>query len=271
MTAPHPAIRRSFVQTSAGAIHVATAGEAGMPVLLLHQTPRSWDEFRDVLPRLGQQHRAIAIDTAGFGDSCRLPLQEHSIERWAAIAIEVLDRMDISSAVIVGHHTGAVTAMEIAASVPQRVAGLVLSSCPYNDEARRSAHAGKRTIDDVDARPDGSHLQELWQRRQPFYPEGDIDLLSRFMVDAIKAGPMASLGHVVVRNYRMEERIGLVRAPTLVLQAARDPHAAPYAQRVADAIGGSVLVTLAQGMVPMPDQLPEQFSEAISSFIDGIA
>ncbi|MBV8623341.1 MAG: alpha/beta hydrolase, partial [Herbaspirillum sp.] len=31
------------------------------------------------------------------------------------------------------------------------------------------------------------------------------------------------------------------------------------------------LVTLAQGMVPMPDQLPEQFSEAIISFIDGIA
>ncbi|MFJ3055542.1 alpha/beta fold hydrolase [Herbaspirillum sp. NPDC087042] len=270
MTTPHPAIRRSFVQTSAGAIHVATAGE-GRPVLLLHQTPRSWDEFRDVLPRLGQQHRAIAIDTVGFGDSCQLPLEEHSIERWAGIAIEVLDRMEIARAVIVGHHTGAVTAMEIAASAPQRVTGLVLSSCPYNDEARRIAHAGKRTIDDVEARPDGSHLQELWQRRQPYYPEGDIDLLSRFMVDAIKAGPMASQGHVVVRNYRMEERIGLVRAPTLVLQAGRDPHSAPYAQRVADAIAGSRLVTLAEGMVPMPDQLPAPFSEAISRFIDSLA
>jgi pimeloyl-ACP methyl ester carboxylesterase len=45
-------------------------------VLLLHQTPRSWDEFRDVLPLLGRSRRAIAIDLVGFGDSSRLPLAE---------------------------------------------------------------------------------------------------------------------------------------------------------------------------------------------------
>lgn len=266
MNAMHPMIQRQFVQTSAGPIHLATAG-SGMPILLLHQTPRSWDEFRDVLPLLGRHHRAIAIDTAGFGDSCRLPLAQHSIERWAAIAGEVLDRLDIARAVVVGHHTGAVTALEMAAAMPQRVAALVLSSCPYNDAARRSAHAGKRTIDEVEARADGSHLQELWQRRQPYYPEGDTDLLSRFMVDAIKAGAMASHGHVVVRQYLMEQRIGLVRAPTLVLKAGRDPHAAPYAQRVAEAIAGSRLRTLEDGMVPMPDQLPQAFAAALLEFV----
>ena len=35
---------------------------------------------------------------------------------------------------------------------------------------------------------DGGHLAALWQRRQPFYPAGDSDLLTRFMVDALKAG-----------------------------------------------------------------------------------
>ena len=34
--------------------------------------------------------------------------------------------------------------------------------------------------------------------RQPFYPEGDIDLLERFIVDALKAGPRAAEGHHVV-------------------------------------------------------------------------
>jgi len=262
-----PAIRRRFIDTSAGAIHIASSGQ-GFPILLLHQTPRSWDEFRDVLPLLGQQFQAIAIDTVGFGDSCQLPLAEHSIERWAGIAFEVLDALDLPRAVVCGHHTGAVTALEMAASRPERVAALVLSSCPMNDAQRREAHAGKRTIDDVERRADGAHLGELWCRRQPFYPAGDIALMERFMTDAIKAGDMAAHGHVVVRNYVMEQRIGQVASPTLVLKAGSDPHASPYAERVAAAIAGSTLVTIEEGMVPMPDQLPAQFSRCILDFLN---
>ena len=42
----------------------------------------------------------------------------------------------------------------------------------------------------VEARTDGSHLAELWARRQPFYPTGDIDLLQRFIVGAFIAGAL---------------------------------------------------------------------------------
>src|SRR4030095_11391191 len=61
-------VERRFVTTPLGRIHVAMA-VPGFPVLLLHQTPRSWDEYRDVLPLLGRDFRAIAMDTLGFGDS----------------------------------------------------------------------------------------------------------------------------------------------------------------------------------------------------------
>ena len=61
-------VTRSFVTVPAGTIHVAQAG-SGKPVLLLHQTPRSWDEYRDVVPLLGESFHAIAMDTIGFGDS----------------------------------------------------------------------------------------------------------------------------------------------------------------------------------------------------------
>ena len=36
-------------------------------VLLLHQTPRSWAEYRAVLPILGTRYRAIAMDTIKKG------------------------------------------------------------------------------------------------------------------------------------------------------------------------------------------------------------
>src|SRR6478752_6726253 len=119
-------IERRFVTTRLGRIHVAMAG-TGFPVLLLHQTPRSWDEFRDVLPLLGRSRRAIAIDLLGFGDSSRLPLAEYSIERWADLAFAFADALGVSRFAVVGHHTGGYVAIEMAASRPERLVAAVLS------------------------------------------------------------------------------------------------------------------------------------------------
>lgn len=71
-------VRRAFAELAHCTIHYASAG-AGRAVLLLHQTPRSWEEYRDVLPLLGRRYRAIAMDTIGFGDSSK-PEWARSIE-----------------------------------------------------------------------------------------------------------------------------------------------------------------------------------------------
>src|SRR5215471_2905682 len=114
-----PAIERSFVSLPSGRVHVAACG-AGRPILLLHQTPRSWDEYRDVLPLLGSKYRAIAMDTVGFGDSDPLPSGADSIENWATAAHELLQRLGHARAVVAGHHTGAAIAVEMAAMYPER-------------------------------------------------------------------------------------------------------------------------------------------------------
>jgi pimeloyl-ACP methyl ester carboxylesterase len=263
-------VERMFVETGSGRLHAASAGH-GFPVLLLHQTPRSWDEYRDVLPLLGRRFRAIAMDTVGFGDSQPLPWRDNSIERWAAAAFDLLDALALTRVAVVGHHTGAVIAMEMAASRPDRVAALVLSSCPYVDAARRAAHHDKPVIDEVTRRPGGEHLTELWQRRQPFYPAGDVALLERFIADALKAGDLAAEGHRVVGRYHMENRAPLVTSPTLILSATDDPHAYPAAARVAQAIAGSRRLDILGGMVPLPDQMPEAFAAAVANFIAGTA
>jgi pimeloyl-ACP methyl ester carboxylesterase len=258
-------VERRFVTTRLGRIHVATAG-TGFPVLLLHQTPRSWDEYRDVLPLLGHDFRAIAMDTLGFGDSDP-PAGDPSIELWAQGAFALLDALEEPRAAIVGHHTGAVIAVEMAASAPARVSALVLSACPFVDAARRAKHHGMRVIDDVEARADGSHLTELWARRQPFYPIDDIDLLQRFTIDALRAGAMAAEGHRVVNRYRMEDRLGHVECPTLVIAPTGDPHVHPVAPKVAGAIVGSILRELSGGMVPLPDQMPDAFASLVRDFV----
>jgi pimeloyl-ACP methyl ester carboxylesterase len=263
-----PQVERSFVSTESGRIHIAVAG-AGAPVLLLHQTPRSWDEFRDVLPILGRHYRAIAMDTVGYGDSDPLPLGHASIENWARAARALLHALGVTRAAIVGHHTGAAIAVEMAAAYPRVVAALVLSASPYVDASRRGAaqKEHKAVVDEATPRLDGSHLAELWSMRQPFYPDNRIDLMERFMVDALKAGERAAEGHRVVDRYEMEKRLPLVGCPTLVIAPTADPHAYPHAGKVAAAIAGSAVVEIANGMVPLPDQLPVEFSAAVHHFL----
>lgn len=260
-----PAIRRGFADTLEGQIHYAEAG-SGRPVLLLHQTPRSWDEYREVLLILGERYRAIAMDTIGFGDSYRFE-GEASIETYAAGVIRFLDAMGLGRVSVVGHHTGGCIAAEVAASHPERVERLVLSSTPYVDAEDREQRKTRPSIDEVEAKEDGSHLTALWQKRMPFYPRDRPDLLTRFVRDALTVWDHVEQGHNCVNVYRMEEKIPLIQAPTLVLCGTEDFSSYPRMIPLAQSIKGSSVVELKGGMVPMPDQMPQEFAAAVMAFL----
>jgi pimeloyl-ACP methyl ester carboxylesterase len=261
-------VRRAFADLSVGQVHYAHAGDPQAPaILLLHQSPRSWAEYREVLPLLGVRYRAIAMDTAGFGDSA--PVEPPAtIERWAAVAVELLDALQIATACVVGHHSGGVVAIELAAVHAARVRSLVLSSTPYTSAAFRLARAQRPPIDEVTPAADGSHLAALWQKRAGFYPEGRPDLLAAFVLDALKASGGVEEGHRAVAAYRMEARIGEVRQPTLIVHATDDPFAAPHAAELQALIPQARMVSIAGGMVPLPDQMPVPFAEAVLRFLD---
>jgi len=265
-------VSRRFVDTSAGTIHCAIAGDhSGSDVLLLHQTPRSWNEYREVLPLLGRRRRAVAMDMIGFGDSSALPWGSDSIERWAAVALELLDALEIEQAHLVGHHTGAVVATEMAGRAPERAHSVVLSSAPFDDAQTRAAHleAGP-IVDNVTPRSDGSHVTDLWRTRAGFYPEGRVDLLEAFLIDALKAGPRAAEGHQVVARYDMQAAVKSLRCPVLLVGATHDPYAFPALEPMRAALPDAQVEVIQGGMVPLPDQLPEQFAAAVERFLDRI-
>jgi pimeloyl-ACP methyl ester carboxylesterase len=259
------AVQRSFVSIPQGTIHVAQAG-SGHPIVLLHQTPRSWDEYRDVVPILGERFHAIAIDTIGFGDSSKPDWETDSIERWAEATIAVLDALGIGKATFAGHHTGSVTAMEIAASYPGRVERLILSAPAFVDEEHRTLYGEKPPVDDVEYKLDGTHLVELWSMRAPFYPK-DTGLLNRFIVDALKAGDRAGGGHLTVARYAMEDKLPLIKAPTLIISPTEDPFAAPEAEKLRPHLPGARLVDLPGGMIPAPDQMPAEWAQLVADFV----
>ncbi|MDT0317007.1 alpha/beta fold hydrolase [Streptomyces millisiae] len=253
--------RRGYVATRFGQLHYAECG-TGEPVLLLHQTPRSWTEYLDVLPLVGTARRAIAMDTLGFGASAK-PAGPHSVERYADAAGALVDALGLDRYHLVGHHTGGVIAVELAARHPDRVASLLLSATPFVDAEKRRAAV---RVDHVVPRPDGSHLLDLWNHRRGFYRDGEEAALHRYLVDALTVLDRVTEGHEAVRRYAMAERLPLVRARTLAVCAPGDHHALPSLPKLAAALGCPTRL-LSGGHVPVPEQLPGEFAELVLDWV----
>jgi pimeloyl-ACP methyl ester carboxylesterase len=261
-------MRHGFADTRHGQVHFVEHG-SGEPVLLLHQTPRSWDEYRDVLPLLGADFRAIAMDTLGFGASAR-PAEPWTVELFATGVLDLCDALGLDGVALVGHHTGAVIAVEVAAEAPERVRGLVVSGMPFVDADRRHQVASRPPIDHVVPAADGSHLTRLWANRAAYYPSDRPDLLERLVRDALAVLDRVEEGHLAVNRYRMEERIGLVKAPTLALCGELDTFSLPDLPAIVAAVPDACSAVLPGTGVPAVDHRPEQFAAAVREFLAGL-
>ncbi len=59
-------MKKAYADLPEGQIHYLTAGE-GEPLVLLHQTPLSLDEYLDMIPSLAKSNKVIAMDSPGYG------------------------------------------------------------------------------------------------------------------------------------------------------------------------------------------------------------
>jgi pimeloyl-ACP methyl ester carboxylesterase len=74
-------------------------------------------------------------------------------------------------------------------------------------------------------------------------------------------------GHRAVGTYKMEDKVHLVKAPTLVVAGTEDPFSFPRMKPLANSIKGSKTATIDGGMVPMVDQMPEEFAKIVIEFL----
>ena len=245
-------IRHRSIDVSWGVVHAREVHGADPPVVALHQTPRSGDEFREVLDRLDGTHHALALDLAGMGHSTPHPDGDR-IAAYAAAVAAALRAEGIGRCHLVGHHTGAAVAAELAAEEPGLVETLVLSSPPWIDaEARRRRAEGAGPgVDEVTRAADGSHLGALWGGRAGFYPDDRPDLLDRFVADTLLVAEPAA-GHRAVSAWEVEAVIEPLRTLVVVLvDHTADPFAHPHIARWAAELPRADVRAIEGGMVPL--------------------
>lgn len=97
------------------AMHYVTAGDpAAEPLLLVHGFPKSWFEWRHMIPLLARRFHVIAPDLRGAGDSSK-PSGGFDKKTMAHDLVELLDRLGIPGPVhVVGRDWGAPTALALA-------------------------------------------------------------------------------------------------------------------------------------------------------------
>lgn len=277
-------VRYGYADTPLGQLHYAEAGK-GSPVILLHQTPRSLDEFAEVQPLLARKRRVIAMDMYGFGMSAK-PAQgtAQTIEQYAAGSIALADALGLETFAVLGHHTGMFVASEVAATVPDRVTAAVLSAGEYADEEYRAtvtkemhgegaADSAHGDVDVAPAQEDGGHLTTLWGKRYPLYPKGRPDILNRFIRDALAPGVDPAEGHLACARYVMENRVPLVTAPLLLLAATDDPVSYPHTDRVVRSFPNARSIEVAEiqgGLIPLMEQKATQVVLAVDAFFDSV-
>lgn len=107
-------------------VNVIELGE-GPPIVFVHGLSGSWPNWLEQLPAFASDHRVIAMDLPGFGHS-PMPTERITISLYARILDELLERLGVSAATLVGNSMGGFVSSELAIAFPQRVERLVLVS-----------------------------------------------------------------------------------------------------------------------------------------------
>lgn len=265
-------IKRAFLDTEDGQILYRICGE-GKPLLLLHQNQQSSNEYLEMIPILAENHLVIAMDFLGFGDSDKPP-RMYRIEDYAKTVILLVDKLGIDKISILGNHTGAFVAGEVAAAYPQRVKQLILSNPVVFGEEGKAALL-KRFDQGFQIKADGSHLLERWAARVQYV---DSELNHRLVLDDLKCFGYPLYAVWAVANYCLgiEQRFSQIQCPTLILWGTIDMQQfeklglarSNNRYLVLKAIPQAKMQDIEGGTISMMNQMPEEISNILLKFLE---
>lgn len=249
----------------------------GPAIVFLHAGIADSRMWKHQMTALATDHRVVTFDQRGFGNTDWVP-GPYADRR---DVISVLDHLDIEQAVIVGCSLGGGVALHVALDSPDRVSGLVLvgaaargwepangwSESPLWDEVVKASKEGDfDRVVELDA--------EMWvvgHGRTRDDVDGDVFDLVMEMDRAPILTESERNEHVEAFEPPVNDRIGEISAPTLVIVGAHDePELVESAGYLAERLSDRPPVVV-QGAAHLPSlERPDDFNHALRVFLTGL-
>ncbi|MFC1965036.1 alpha/beta fold hydrolase [Chloroflexota bacterium] len=214
-------MKRAFIDIKEGQVHYRFEG-SGAPLLLLHQTAWSSEEYSRLIPLLAKSYWVIAMDTLGYGASDHSP-REYEIPDYAKSVARFLDALRIERTNVFGHHTGSLIGVELAAAYPKRVEKLIVSGClAFKTAEERLSLLNDDNFKSIKIDPYGCHFLKIWHMLRGADCEVPLDVLENCVENFIKAGVRGMEGFWAAFRYDTRARLPLIRCPTLAISGTKD-------------------------------------------------
>lgn len=249
---------RGYVDTRWGQLHYSDVGSGEQTIVLFHETPLNHAVFQRLVPLLSNRFRVIAFDTPGYGESDG-PGGPTTVEDYATTFAEAIEALALERMVLYGVHTGGSVAAHLAATLGERVDGLVLSGVPYYAEDVRAARVVRTIPEVVD---DGSHLTDTFDWEPAVY---DAELRSR-LVAGVAFDPQAGYqAFHAVYAYQPAKYLNRITCPVLLVSHPQDPLFEPD-NRFKDGVADARQVVFDTERLPVYWTAPRQVADELAAF-----
>lgn len=244
-----------------------STSDATQAVVFLHSLGGTSQDWQQELASAASGRRVLAVDLPGFGAAPVLP--SATIADMAAEVLETCDAHRISQAVFVGLSMGGMVALQIAATAPARVAGLVLCSTTAK-------------VDDGIQTILGSCEQAITAAGMAAFADG---MIPQIFSAALLAAPTAAAAHYIdtlrasdpagfiaaagaIATHDVEAALPGITCPTRVIHGDADTLIAhTHGRRIAALIPHAEL-TIYEGCRHMtPLEEPARFQRDLAEFL----
>lgn len=184
----------------------------GRAIVLLHGgLYGSIEEYRDMIPKLAERFKVIAISTRGHGKS-ELGSRELSFQLFAEDAVSVLRNEKEETATIIGFSDGAITAYVMAAEYPETVKKVVALAGAFSFSGFREG--GKKWVENFQPETFNQNNSSFVEGRKKISPEPER--WNQFLSGLKKAW--------TAPEFLSTEKAAGIRAPVLTIAGDRDDY-----------------------------------------------
>lgn len=225
---------------------------ARLPIVLVHGIGMSHRYLARLHRELTRDRAVFSLDLPGFGGLPR-PRHDASVPEIARGLAEVVESMSEGPVILVGQSMGSQWVVELARQRPDLVSSVVVIG-PVVDVRHRTAAAQMRAlaIDTFVERPTTNAI---------------------LIADYLRCGVpwyLAQLRHML--RYRIEDAVGELTMPLLVLRGSRDPIASTdWCRMLRDRTGDSAFATIPGGPHNVQRTAPRATASAIRAYVDVMA